>query len=173
MDDVPILPDIEKGGDKDVSSSSSSSSSPSSSSASSSSSSSSESEKESEEEVSNGSDGAPSKQRYVSEEEKSGRVDDFDEDFMSGTDYERENENHVGPDLEELDELADGVNAGQRESGRDARRRRRRLYRDDKSPFVLEIDDETVSCCGRWLHLFIPLHSPLTRCCLFNRTRIS
>jgi hypothetical protein len=44
----------------------------------------------------------------------------------------------VGPDLEELDELAD-----KRESDRDARRRRRRLYRDDKSPFVLEVDDET------------------------------
>lgn len=41
------------------------------------------------------------------------------------------------------DELADGVNANPRESGRDARRRRRRLYRDDKGPFVLEIDDET------------------------------
>ena len=53
------------------------------------------------------------------------------EDF---TDNERER----GPDLEELDELAD-----KRETDHDARRRRRRLYRDDKAPFVLEVDDET------------------------------
>jgi hypothetical protein len=68
----------------------------------------------------------------LSEEEKSGRAtDDYDEDF---TDHE----NNAGPDLEELDELAD-----KRESDRDIRRRRRRLYRDDKSAFVLEVDDET------------------------------
>lgn len=66
----------------------------------------------------------------MSEEEKSGRAtDEYDEDF---TDHER------GPDLEELDELAD-----RGETDRDARRRRRRLYRDDKTPFVLEVDDET------------------------------
>lgn len=70
----------------------------------------------------------------ISEKERS----DFDEDGF--TDLERE---QVGPDLEELDELAEGVNAAQRESARDPRRRRTRLYRDDKGPFVLEIDDET------------------------------
>ena len=41
------------------------------------------------------------------------------------------------PDLEELDE-----NYGS-ELGRLGRRRRRRLYRDNKAPFVLDIDDET------------------------------
>ena len=49
------------------------------------------------------------------------------------------------PDIEELDELAEGAkgeNYGS-ELGRSGRRRRRRLYRDDKAPFVLEIDDET------------------------------
>ena len=65
---------------------------------------------------------------------------DFDEDFISGTDFERD---QSGPDLEELDELAEGVNVSQRESSQDPRRRRRRLYRDDKGPFILEIDDET------------------------------
>jgi hypothetical protein len=64
----------------------------------------------------------------MSEEEKSGRATD---EY-----YDTDHEN--GPDLEELDELAD-----KRETDRDARRRRRRLYRDDKAPFVLEVDDET------------------------------
>jgi len=50
-----------------------------------------------------------------------------------------------GPDLEDLDELAEGVEADGyvAENGRVRRRRRRRLYRDDKAPFVLEVDDET------------------------------
>ena len=65
---------------------------------------------------------------------------DFDEDFISGTDFERD---QSGPDLEELDELDEGVNVSQTESSRDPRRRRRRLYRDNKGPFILEIDDET------------------------------
>ena len=50
------------------------------------------------------------------------------------------------PDIvEELDELAEGAKGENyvSESGRVGRRRRRRLYRDDKAPFVLEIDDET------------------------------
>ena len=46
------------------------------------------------------------------------------------------------PDLEELDELSEGVKS-QRNDARDPRRRRRRLYPDDKGPFILEIDDET------------------------------
>ena len=59
--------------------------------------------------------------------------------LTSGTDFERD----LGPDLEDLDELAEGVKASQGESAQDSRRRRRRLYRDDKGPFILEIDDET------------------------------
>ena len=45
-------------------------------------------------------------------------------------------------DLEELDELSEGMKS-QRDDAHDPRRRRRRLYRDDKGPFILEIDDET------------------------------
>ena len=113
--------------DSSDSSSSSSDSESGSSSPSSSSSSSSESEKESESE---------SGECDVSESDRS----DFDEDFISGTDFEQD---QSGPDLEGLDELAEGVNVSQRESSQDPRRRRRRLYRDDKGPFILEIDDET------------------------------
>jgi hypothetical protein len=51
------------------------------------------------------------------------------------------------PDMEDLDELAEGVerepNRGRHGRGGRSNRRRRRLYRDDKAPFVLEIDDET------------------------------
>jgi len=63
---------------------------------------------------------------------------DFDEGFISGV------EEQTGPDLEELDELEEGVAAGDDDiEGQDSHRHRRRPYRDDKSPFVLEIDDET------------------------------
>jgi hypothetical protein len=53
------------------------------------------------------------------------------------------------PDMEELDDLEANVDAEQLISeqglGRGGinRRSRRRMYRDDKAPFVLEIDDET------------------------------
>ena len=53
------------------------------------------------------------------------------------------------PDMEDLDDLEANVDADRLMSdhggGRDGiqRRRRRRMYRDDKAPFVLEIDDET------------------------------
>jgi hypothetical protein len=67
-------------------------------------------------------------------------IDEERTDYDTPTDYERDD--HVGPDLEELDELEEGVNADE-ETGRNGRRRRRRLYKDDKGPFVLEIDDET------------------------------
>jgi hypothetical protein len=50
-------------------------------------------------------------------------------------------------DIEELDELAENVKVDDliSDSGPGGRRRdrRRRMYRDDKAPFVLEIDDET------------------------------
>ena len=86
-----------------------------------------------------GESGNESGEGKASEREKS----DYDDGFVSGTDYERGEREHDGPDLEELDELAEGVKAAHGESERDPRRRRRRLYRDDKTPFVLEIDDET------------------------------
>jgi hypothetical protein len=71
--------------------------------------------------------------------EKDGSDHESKDGQTSGTDFERDN----GPDLEDLDELAEGVKASQGESAHDPRRRRRRLYRDDKGPFILEIDDET------------------------------
>mmetsp|Transcript_20579 Transcript_20579/g.31165 ORF Transcript_20579/g.31165 Transcript_20579/m.31165 type:complete len:1455 (-) Transcript_20579:42-4406(-) len=50
-------------------------------------------------------------------------------------------------DIEELDELVENVKSDDliSETGHSRRhdRRRRRIYRDDKRPFVLEIDDET------------------------------
>jgi hypothetical protein len=47
------------------------------------------------------------------------------------------------PDMEDLDDL-DNAERLVSEKGRGIqRRRRRRMYRDDKAPFVLEIDDET------------------------------
>jgi hypothetical protein len=127
----PELPFLDRSDKVDSSSSSSSASSSSTSSSSSSSSSSSNSSESDKEGSDNGSRGG-----VISERDRS----DFDEDFISGTDFEADN---VGPDLEDLDELAEGVKASQRESERYPRRRRRRLYRDDKGPFVLEIDDET------------------------------
>ena len=71
--------------------------------------------------------------------EKDGSDNESKDGQTSGTDFERDN----GPDLEDLDELAEGVKASRGESAHDPRRRRRRLYRDDKGPFILEIDDET------------------------------
>ena len=71
--------------------------------------------------------------------EKEGSDNESKDGLTSGTDFERDH----GPDLEDLDELAEGVKASQGESAQDSRRRRRRLYRDDKGPFILEIDDET------------------------------
>lgn len=50
------------------------------------------------------------------------------------------------PDLEDLDDLEANVGADRLLSDKARgmqRRRRRRMYRDDKAPFVLEIDDET------------------------------
>jgi hypothetical protein len=46
--------------------------------------------------------------------------------------------------VEDLDELAEGAKGeNYSELTRSGRRRRRRLYRDDKAAFVLEVDDET------------------------------
>ena len=76
-----------------------------------------------------------------------------DYDYISGDYADGSREVHngrgidtEGPDIEELDEIAEGVNADDfvPDIGDVVRRRRRhRLYRDDKAPFVLEIDDET------------------------------
>jgi hypothetical protein len=85
---------------------------------------------------------------------------DFDDAFASGADTgvgdsDVESDRVKGedgkyittvPDMEELDDLEANVDADRltHDKGRGSqRRRRRRMYRDDKAPFVLEIDDET------------------------------
>jgi hypothetical protein len=86
---------------------------------------------------------------------------DFDDAFVSGAevtsaasdlddtdrDGKRKPLRHHMPDMEFLDDLeanaeVDRTPAGEGH-GLQRRRRRRRMYRDDKAPFVLEIDDET------------------------------
>jgi hypothetical protein len=83
---------------------------------------------------------------------------DFEDAFISGTelsvgqsaaeDDSRQNGDDKRlagvPDMEDLDDIEANVIADRiiSEKGRE-RRRRRRMYRDDKAPFVLEIDDET------------------------------
>ncbi|GMH90035.1 hypothetical protein TrST_g2197 [Triparma strigata] len=56
-----------------------------------------------------------------------------------------EDDPDIGPDLEDLDELAEIVEEGGEGGGGGGtgKRRRKRMYRDDKAPFVLEIEDET------------------------------
>ncbi|GMH91611.1 hypothetical protein TL16_g12104 [Triparma laevis f. inornata] len=56
-----------------------------------------------------------------------------------------EDDPDIGPDLEDLDELAEIVEEGGEGGGNrgTGKRRRKRMYRDDKAPFVLEIEDET------------------------------
>jgi hypothetical protein len=85
---------------------------------------------------------------------------EFDDAFASGADTgggesDAESDRVKGedgkyittvPDMEELDDLEANVDADRsiHDKGRGSqRRRRRRMYRDDKAPFVLEIDDET------------------------------
>jgi hypothetical protein len=65
-----------------------------------------------------------------------------DESGFAMTGREDPDGNEIMPDIEDLDELAEGVNTEPTRAS-DGRRRRRRIYRDDKAPFVLEIDDET------------------------------
>jgi hypothetical protein len=50
------------------------------------------------------------------------------------------------PDMEFLDDLEASAEVDRESPNKEAgaqRRRRHRMYRDDKAPFVLEIDDET------------------------------
>merc|ERR1712238_315111 len=80
---------------------------------------------------------------------------DFEDVFISGTDISsvasdldvsiRDGKRHHLPDMEFLDDLEANVSEADRHTkGRGSqRRRKRRMYRDDKAPFVLEIDDET------------------------------
>ncbi len=66
--------------------------------------------------------------------------------YGSGNDYvdNRELKGSVA-DIEELDELQENFDSENliSETERGLRKGRRRMYRDDKAPFVLEIDDET------------------------------
>jgi len=79
---------------------------------------------------------------------------DFEDAFISGTDVAssgseqnddiRDGKEHHMPDMEFLDDLEANAEADRSGKGKGLqRRRRRRMYRDDKAPFVLEIDDET------------------------------
>ena len=88
---------------------------------------------------------------------------DFEDDFISGPDIgansgtedlleqdvkvqDGEGKTLTVPDMEDLDDLEENVsgnNLVSNKGSRGQRRRRRRMYRDDKAPFVLEIDDET------------------------------
>lgn len=72
-----------------------------------------------------------------------GYLDDFDDDVYG----EHGRQLGTASDMEDLDEYEEKVKAEHlmsEKGGRSARRsRRRRMYRDDKKPFVLEIDDET------------------------------
>jgi hypothetical protein len=71
---------------------------------------------------------------------------DLEEMFESGNEYvdSRELKGSVA-DIEELDELQENFDSENliSETERGLRKGRRRMYRDDKAPFVLEIDDET------------------------------
>jgi hypothetical protein len=137
------------------SSSSPSSESTSSSSSSSSSSSETDSEKSSNGEVTGNSDSIARKDGSIAPLEL-----EFDDAFASGADtgvgesdaesdrVKGENGKYITtvPDMEELDDLEANIDADRliHDKGRGSqRRRRRRMYRDDKAPFVLEIDDET------------------------------
>lgn len=154
---VQALDEAEK-----VSSSSSSSSSSSESSSSSSSSSASSSSESEKEPIKSEPDKSSFRRSMISNPPSDREKDDGTDMFTSGGEmeiyYEEEHadedddvnplDDEEGPDMEELDELAEGVDADDfvpetlPGKGLQARRRRRRLYRDDKAPFVLEIDDE-------------------------------
>eukprot|EP00980_Cylindrotheca_fusiformis_P028031 scaffold22577_cov122-Cylindrotheca_fusiformis.AAC.10 len=86
---------------------------------------------------------------------------DFDDAFESGSEVGRQSgedgllgEGRNGqdgaqkeltdvPDMEDIDDLENAERLGPEKGRGIQRRRRRRMYRDDKTPFVLEIDDET------------------------------
>ena len=149
--------------DASVSSMESDSSSTSSSSSSSSSTGSSESEslnnatkpggtKKGEDHPSDGHD--PSSARESGDEHGESGEFDFADAYRSGPDDERSARDNksIASAISEIDELEDEILQDDRvdtkqiiaqNGDRVRRRRRKKLYRDDKTPFVLEIDDET------------------------------
>jgi hypothetical protein len=86
-----------------------------------------------------------------SDGEQSGLEDmDYDSDYRSGQEHGGRGDNKsIASRVSELDELEDELLQDGKATSKDIdgngirRRRRRRMYRDDKMPFVLEIDDET------------------------------
>ena len=79
------------------------------------------------------------------------RSDDDDEDDDDRSDEARDAKS-IASAVSEIDELEDAIMKGEdnlgsknlvSQGGEVRRRRRRRMFRDDKLPFVLEIDDET------------------------------
>lgn len=96
--------------------------------------------------------------RPVSEADISALDLEFDDVYRSGADDDDERSEHresksIASAVSELEELEDELLKDDKvkskeivvakEGGGIRRRRRRRMYRDDKMPFVLEIDDET------------------------------
>jgi hypothetical protein len=92
--------------------------------------------------------GSSSSSSSSSDESDAKEDNDKDKKDRNRDDFKDPDEIQLGPDLEDFDELAENVEAEEEEGNRDSnnagkRRNRRRLYRDDKAPFVLEIEDET------------------------------
>ena len=101
--------------------------------------------------VSDGQD--PSSARDSADEQVESGEFDLNDVYRSGPDDERSARDNksIASAVSEIDELEDEILQDDRvntkqiiaPSGERVRRRRRKLYRDDKTPFVLEIDDET------------------------------
>ena len=76
---------------------------------------------------------------------------DYQDDYQAAQDDEQRELKSVASGASELDELEEEIMKNDKikteelvaNQGNLRRRRRRRIYRDDKMPFVLEIDDET------------------------------
>lgn len=96
----------------------------------------------------------PSSARESGDERVESGDFDFSDVYRSGPDDERSGRDakSIASAVSEIDELEDEIMQDDRVDTRQIishtgdrvrRRRRKRLYRDDKTPFVLEIDDET------------------------------
>lgn len=95
----------------------------------------------------------PSSARDSGDERMGSTEFDFTDGYRSGQEDERSARDNksIASAISEIDELEDEILQDERvdtkdiiaQGGERRRRRRKRLYRDDKVPFVLEVDDET------------------------------